>query len=219
MPPPTPRPSAAAMAALSQRLASATAWARVAPRARRAAIAEDSVQPVPWVWRVGRRGRLEPDLGLVGEQQVGAVVAAQMAALEQDIGRPERAQARRRRYHLRAIGRRRARRAGRPASGRFGVIRSASGRRRARRAPIASLPQQAVAALGHHHRVEHDVGRPPGGEALGHGGHASARAEHADLDRSDAEVAEHRVHLAPNEARLDGVDRLRRPGCSARSAR
>ena len=54
-PAPTSRRSAARIAACSQACASPTAAASGRPRARPAAIAEESVQPVPWVFDVAMR--------------------------------------------------------------------------------------------------------------------------------------------------------------------
>ena len=218
-PPPTPQPVGSAMPR------SATAWPRPPPapgpaRRQERGDRRGQVQPVPWVLRVARRGASSQIRPARVSSRSGLVVRFQMAALEQDV--------RWARAHAgaspplpspRAIGRCRAGRAARPASGRLGVIRSASGRSRARRAPIASLPQQAVAALGDHHGVEHDVGRPPGDEALGHGGHRPRAAEHADLDRIDP--TGRRTPSPSGGARMPA----RRPGspappgCSGRSAR
>ena len=60
-----------------------------------------------------------------------------------------------------------------PASGRLGVIRLASGRRRARERVDRVVGQELVAALRHHHGVEHDPARPPVAQAVGHGGDRS----------------------------------------------
>src|SRR5471030_179931 len=55
-PQPRPRPGLARMASWMKRLAWATALLSEAPSARLAVMAAEYVQPVPWVWRVSRRG-------------------------------------------------------------------------------------------------------------------------------------------------------------------
>src|ERR1019366_8787428 len=69
---------------------------------------------------------------------------------------------------------------------------------------------QAVAALGHHHGIEHDVLGAVADQAVGDDRGDLGGAEHPDLDRIDADVAEHGVDLLADEF---GVDRT--PGDNA----
>ena len=150
---------------------------------------------------------LEPDLARRRVEQVGARVRSRWPPFSSTLAGPRaRRAAAAASISARVAGAGRPSRA--PASGRLGVIRSASGRSRVRRRATASGSQQAVAALGDHHRVEDDVGRPPRGETLGHGRDDLDAAEHPELDRIDPQVAEHGVHLLPHECGIDGVDRL-----------
>jgi len=89
---------------------------------------------------------------------------------------------------------------------------------------IEILPEQAVAALGDHHRVEHDVARAPAPQALGDGADQLGGIEHADLDRIGPDVLEHGVDLGRGEGGGHGVDGahpgrvLRREGGDRRGA-
>ena len=129
----------------------------------------------------------------------GLVVAARWPPLSSTLAGPS---ARRRRplLHCGAIGRAPGAPSRAPASGRLGVIRS-----RQRQEPLAQgadrlAAQQAVAALGDHHRIEHDARRTPALQAVGHGRDGLRRAEHADLDRVDLEVGEDGSRSAAHEA-------------------
>ena len=65
--------------------------------------------------------------------------------------------------------------------------------------------EQAVAALGHHHRVHHQEGQARAGHRLRHRGDDAAVGEHARLGRGHRHVGGHRVdlrhHHAPAPAR------------------
>src|SRR5690606_35772694 len=68
-----------------------------------------------------------------------------------------------------------------------------------------------VAALGHHDRVQHHVGRLPPGQFLGHYQGDRLLAQHADLDGVDMHVGEHGVDLLADEGgrhRRDARDAL-----------
>jgi hypothetical protein len=85
-------------------------------------MADDSVQPVPWVLRVACRAASKPDRVAPVVQQVGTGVAGQMPALEQNGARPQPQQPLGLGGHGFGVA------AGgssssTPASGRFGVIR------------------------------------------------------------------------------------------------
>ena len=91
------------------------------------------------------------------------------------------------------------------ASGRFGVTTRHARQQLGAQGVLGVLGEQPGAALGdhhgveHHRRVAHELERPP------HRRDRRGAAEHADLDRVDADVLRDRAHL------LD--DRLRRaPG-------
>ena len=100
-----------------------------APLASSAAMADDSVQPVPWVLRVVDARRLEAQHALAIDQDIDGLVPFGMAALDQHGLRAEPPKRLGLRRHLLFV----ARLADQPrsfaASGRFGVIR-----RRARHA-------------------------------------------------------------------------------------
>ncbi len=68
--------------------------------------------------------------------------------------------------------------------------------------------EQAIARRRDHHGVEHVVGEPPPGNAVGHGLDDGSRAEHARFHRDRREVVGERLELAGDE--LDR-DRLPRP--------
>ena len=83
-----------------------------------AAIADDRVQPVPWVWRVAMRGGSSQSGWPVVQEQVGAGAARKMAALEQDVGRAQAEQPPCRSLHFGAVaGLGRSRAVPRPPAG------------------------------------------------------------------------------------------------------
>ena len=72
--------------------------------------------------------------------------------------------------------------------------------------------QQPVAGGRDHHRIEHDVLRVVAREAFGDGLDRRHLRQHADLDRVDVEIGEHRIDLRGDEIRrhvVNGGDALR----------
>ncbi len=106
------------------------------------------------------------------------------------------------------------------ASGRLGVITDAIGSSTRFSADSASGVQQTRAALGDHHRVEHQrhaggMPRERGGDNADHLG----GAEHAGLDDVRADVVHHHGDLLSDEIERHRDAPRARPACSARSAR
>ena len=76
--------------------------------------------------------------------------------------------------------------------------------------------QQARAALGHHHRVEHHGRLAHQVQRLPHRAHRLGRSDHPDLHGVDADVVDHRAGLLDDRLRRQaGRPRRRRP-CSGR---
>ena len=202
------------MAWVSQALASATACGSGRPRASRAVIAEESVQPVPWVWRVRSPRGLEPARARRRQQQVGALVTAEVATLQQHAAGAEAQQPGRHRGHLersaaggsaqqgRGLGQ-----VGRDQAGqRHEPSRSARRRRRcsSRSPPLATMTGSSTTQRGFHARRP----RPRRCDHLG-------GAEHADLDRATPRSREDRIDLRRTKSGVDGLDALH-PACSGR---
>ena len=102
------------------------------------------------------------------------------------------------------------------ASARFGVVTSASGKQRvAQRVPCV-VGQQGRAALGDHHRVEHDGRVPHEPERLDDRLDRRDVAEHPDLHGVDADVLGHLAHLLDDHRRAAPDGRRSRRPCSAR---
>ena len=101
------------------------------------------------------------------------------------------------------------------ASSRLGVTRWPAGTARApARRPLRR--RSARAAGGDHHRVEHHVRSWWRRSAAGHcRARSSARMQHADLHRIDADVLDHRIDLVGEDVRRHGVDATARRACSA----
>ena len=71
---------------------------------------------------------------------------------------------------------------------------------------------QFVAALRHHHRIQHDARNPVFLQFARHRLDQFRRIQHADLDRVRAEIGEHRVELPRHEVdrhRMDAGHALR----------
>jgi hypothetical protein len=135
-------------------------------------------------------------------QVVDEVAARQVAALEQDpafaVVRQDFAQALGRAAHVaRTVGH-----ALLEKNAGFGQVRGEHGGERQQRLAQQGDRvggQQVVAALGDHHRVEHQMRQPAAAQAIGHGADDAGVAEHADLRRSDGDVGEQRVDLQADE--------------------
>ena len=175
-------------------------------------MADDSVQPVPWVFFVAMRGARQVLERLGVAIDVGAVRPVEVPALEQHRGRPERAGGRAPSPSSpsRSGGSGRAeqhRRLGQVGRDHLGERHQAFADR-----GDGVGGEQRVAALGHHHRVEHDVPR-----AVTRGARRRSprrwppTADHADLDRIDPDVLEHGVDLVGDEGRLDAAGSRGRP--------
>ena len=192
---------------------------RSRPLASPAAIADDSVQPVPWVFLVTMR---------LADRRTTSPCPISRSTLSSPLPWPPLIRT------LRAPSDKISRactsiscfvarqaRAGRarrpPADWASPPARAGSaggaGRRRVGR-------QQPVAGTGDHHRIEHDVlsrwwrARPRRHRLDGGGSR-----QHADLHRADIEIGEHRVDLRRDEIRPARRGSRRRLACSARSAR
>ena len=125
-------------------------------RAASAAIAEDSVQPVPWVAVVATRGRRVNADAVGGGQDVDALLAAEVTALQQHRPRA-RARAGRRAWSGSSSGvGRRARSSSAAASGTFGVSRSVSGSSSVADRGHGVVVDEPVAAGRDHHGVADD---------------------------------------------------------------
>ena len=199
-------------------------------------MADDSVQPVPWVARPSEARRGEAVDLAAGQQQVDDLLAGAVAALDQHrrsvLGQPPRQLDARgfgphaRRLESRRPRRRPPRRRRRrlrpdlaPQALRLRQVRGDDGGERQqvldqRRHRLVG--EQRVAALRHHHRVEDHrrTARRPGpvvGQPLGHGDDDRGVGEHADLHRVDAEVVEHRVDLRRHQLGRQRQHRGHRP--------
>ena len=162
-------------------------------------MAAANVQPVPWVCDAGNAFADDRDLTVAVHQHVDDVVAIEVAALD---------------HHR--TGAHRPQRAG----GAGGVLRGADrqpgqhlrlgnvGRddsRQRQQRPAYRLDgvggQQVVAALGHHHRVDDQVGQPQPGDRRRDRLDDCRGRQHAGLDGVAAEVAGHGLDLGDDERR------------------
>ncbi len=73
------------------------------------------------------------------------------------------------------------------------------------------LRNQAVAAGGHHHRVQHHLRQLVAADGIGHHAHHVGRVQHADLDGIDANVLDHGVDLGAQHVGRHAVDGRARP--------
>ena len=160
-------------------------------------MAAANVQPVPWVCTPGTRSPTICDLAVAIHEHVDDVGAIEVAALDHHrtgAHRPQRAGGAG--GVLRGAD-------GSPvstsASGMLGVTTRASGSSVRRTASTASAGQQVVAALGHHHRVDDQVGQPQPGDRRRHRLDDCRRRQHAGLDGVAAEVADHGLDLGDDE--------------------
>ena len=99
-----------------------------------------------------------------------------------------------------------------PASARLGVTTVARGTSALAQRLPGAVVEQRRAALGHHHRVEHDRRAGQQVERPLHRLDRLDGAEHPDLHRVDADVLGHRAHLLDDRLRrerIDGRDRDR----------
>ncbi len=138
------------------------------------------------------------------EQQIGAARSCQMPTLEQHPLRAEPVQFMDRPPH---VGERRRRGSTEQYTG-LGKIRcDHTCHRDEHRAQCRNriFPQQMMAALRHHHRIQHDVAHPMMPQTLcDRRGNLRCR-HHADLNRIDPHVGEYRVDLFGDESRVDGL--------------
>ena len=135
-----------------------TASRMATPCASRAAMAADSVQPVPWVWRVSTRGRTNRSMPEPSHRIVDRRLTRAMPALEQDRAAAEAPQRLGLRDGLR-LARGLSAPSRRAASGRLGVIRGRQRDQLALHRLDGIGRQQHIAAGRHHHRIDHQ--RPP----------------------------------------------------------
>ena len=127
-------------------------------------MADDSVQPVPWVFGGDALGR-EPRHGVRLDQQIDALVAVPWPPLISTARAPSASSRSRLDRHFALVCATGASSSA-AASGRLGVITSARGMQLALRRRSRPRRQQAVAGGRDHHRVEHDVAAAGSGEAL-----------------------------------------------------
>ena len=189
------------------------------PWARPAAIAEASVQPVPWVERVAMRGASRTKLTLPSTTRSLTHRAGKMAALQHHRRRAEREQPLGRTPHV-------VERGDREAGQQLGLRHVGREHARARdEAPLQRLDrariEQTRAARGDHHRIDAPAARSaPRPRAPSATASMTRRStQHAGLDAIGADIVEHRVDLPPHEIGRDREDARGRRRCSARSAR
>ncbi len=182
---------------------------RSRPLASPAAIADDSVQPVPCVLWVAMRGGGEPRPRRPSSTSRSTLSgAAAVAALDQHrLRRRARAAARACACISRFVARRCGASSSAAASGRFGVTTSARGSSRSRSAVDRVGREQPVAGGRDHHRIEHDPAlRASASSPSATASMTAGVRQHADLDRADIEIGEHRVDLRRDEIRRHVVD-------------
>ena len=168
-------------------------------------MADDSVQPVPWVFLVATRGVASRvnDAGM--HQHVDAFGALAVAALDQHRARAAIAQAPGLRQHLVLVARHRL------VEQRRGFRQIGRDDQRARNEHALEHVdrfriEQPVAGGRDHHRVEHHVLRLPAVEPGCHRLDHRRLREHADLHRPHVEIGEHRIDLRRDEIRRHVVD-------------
>ncbi len=184
------------------------------PCARWAASAEACVQPEPCAAPPGWRS---PGISVsVSPSKKVSVAVVAVAAGDHDVPRAERV------HGLRELGR--GLDASSPvsaaASGMFGVATVARGRICSISAARASGASSTAPGLGDHHRVDDERrGGVELGQRLGDGPDRRLVAEHADLDRVDADVARDGADLGEDHLRARRPRPRRRRRSTARSAR
>ena len=180
-------------------------------------MADDSEQPVPWVFLVAMRGAASAMAPLGRDEIVDALGALPVAALDQHRAAAHRQQplalALDRGFVIgnRLIEQRRG-------------FRHIGRDQRCQRNEFCAQRidgfgcQQPIARGCDHHRIEHDMlrrpSRQPGGDGVDHG----EVRHHADLDRADVEIGEHGVDLRGDEFRRHLMNAGDACACSARSA-
>ena len=169
-------------------------------------MAEDNVQPVPWVDVDSRRGagkrvKVRPS------HRISVAESFEVAALDEHVARPQGADPARRLLHLGLGGH------GHVGEGRRLVkVRRhhvGQGEQLGHQGLARVGLEEGIAGLGDHHRIEDDAPLPVGAQALGHRADDRRRGEHADLHRIGAEVVQHHVDLLGHERGLhvdDAVD-------------
>jgi len=164
-------------------------------------MAAESVHPVPWVFCVSRRGAGSRSSTLPSAKKSTLSFPAAWPPLISTARAPSRLGA-----HLRLVLRdrlfeqdSRLRQIGREDPGSRNERATQHGDRGAR--------QQLTSGPGDHHRVEHHVFECVTIEPLPHRLDHGRSAEHADLHRTDREIAANCVDLCRNELRRDHLDR------------
>ena len=148
-------------------------------------MAEDSEQPVPWVFLVAMRGAASATRAAAVDEIVDALGALPVPALDQHRAAPHRQQPLALmldRGSLVATGSS----SKAAASGRFGVMSDARGMSLVRKRVNGLGRQQPIARGCDHDGIEHDVLRRPALQPGGDGIDARKLRHHADLDRADA---------------------------------
>ena len=206
------RPSRTASEAIALAARAASSGSR--PSARCAASAEECVQPDPCAAPLGIALARNLDEPLAVEEDVDGLLA--VAAGDHDRPRAERVDGARELLGADV----RAPPAGSPAStrasGRFGVTTVARGTSASRSASSASS-SSSRAPLSATITGSSTTGTSPDEvERLAHRLDRLARAEHADLDRVDADVLDHRPHLLDDHLAAESDTPRSPPRCSGR---
>ena len=195
-------------------LPAATASSRSSPRARWAAIAAESMHPVPCVFAVSMRSASTQTIAVPSKNRSSARSPARCPPFTRTALGPSDRMASRGVLHVAAVP---TRKPVRPlASGRFGVTRVASGRMRSRRAPTASSASSGCPCLDMNTGSTTRLRNPGLGDRVGDGLHDGGRRKHPGLRGIDADVAHHGPDLVCHRRLARAPRSRRRPSCSAR---